>query len=63
MRLEGQLESSRSIAIKAKVDAKTASADNAVSKIVSRKRGLSRRDGNNTLMGLANLPPPPGADI
>lgn len=62
-RLEVQLESSRSIAIKAKADAQATNADNTVSKIVSRKRGLSRREGNNTLMGLANLPPPPSAEL
>ena len=50
-RLEMQLESSRTIATKAK----TANVDNGVNKVVSRKRGLSMREGNNTLMGLAIL--------
>ena len=59
-RLNNLLESSRSIAVKAKTELKTAAMDDTVSKIVSRKRGLSKRDGNTAMPGLANLPPPPG---
>ena len=58
-RLEMQLESYRNIATKAKAT----SVDNGGSKVASRKRGLSMREGNNTLMGLANPPPPASAEL
>lgn len=59
--LNNLLQSSRSIAVKAKTDLKAAAMEDTVTKIVGRKRGLAKRDGNAAMPGLANLPPPPGA--